>query len=54
MNGKRSTYSQVALAVKKPPTNAGDAEVWDPPLGQEDPLEEEMAACSSSPAWKIS
>ena len=24
-----------------------------PSLGQEDPLEEEMATCSSIPAWKI-
>ena len=28
-------------------------ETWVPSLGWEDPLEKEMAACSSSLAWKI-
>ena len=35
--------------VKTPPANAGDAES----LGQEDPLEKEMATHSSILAWKI-
>ena len=45
--------SQVALMVKNPPANAGDIRdvVW--PLGQEDPLEEGMAAHSSTRAWRI-
>ena len=28
-------------------------EMWLPSLGQEDPLEKEMATHSSSPAWKV-
>ena len=45
--------SQVALMVKNLPANAGDIRdvVW--PLGQEDPLEEGMAAHSSTLAWRI-
>ena len=39
--------SQVALVVKNLPANAGD-------LGQEDPLEMEMATHSSILAWRIS
>ena len=35
--------------VKNPPANTGDAR----PLGQEEPLEREMAARSSILAWKI-
>ena len=35
--------------VKNPPAKAGDADS----LGQEDPLEEEMAIHSSILAWKI-
>ena len=35
--------------VKTPPANAGDAES----LGQEDPLEKEMATHSSILAWEI-
>ena len=41
-------------AVKESSCNTGDAQetqVWF--LGQEDPLEKEMAAHSSMPAWKI-
>ena len=43
----------MALVVKNLPTNAEDAgdTVWS--LGQEDPLEKEMAAHSSILAWKI-
>ena len=45
--------SQVVLLVKNLPANAGDTgtQVWF--LGQEDPLEEEMAPHSSILAWKI-
>ena len=35
---------------KKPPASAG---VWVRSLGQEDPLEEEMATSSSILAWKL-
>ena len=37
-------------AVRNPPAKAGDA-VWS--LGQEDPLEKEMATHSSTLAWEI-
>ena len=36
--------------VKNPPANQ---EVWVQSLGQEDPLEKEMAAHSVIPAWEI-
>ena len=45
----RTTFISVfagGSVVKNPPANAGDA-------GQEDPLEEEMANCSSVLAWEI-
>ena len=48
----RSGASQVAL-VKNPPANADTQETWVPSLGQEDPLEEEMATHSNILAWKI-
>ena len=35
--------------VNNLPANAGDIEMWVPSLGQEDPLEEEMATHSSIP-----
>ena len=38
---------------KNPPPNAGDAETQVRFLGQEDPLEEEMASHPSILAWKI-
>ena len=38
---------------KKLPAGAGDARVWVRSLGQEDPLEEEMATHSSILAGKI-
>ena len=41
--------SQVALAIKNPPANAGDIRV----AGQEDPLEEGMATHSIILAWRI-
>ena len=37
--------------VENPPVNAGDA--WVPSLGQEDPLESEMATYSSILAWEF-
>ena len=43
--------SQVVLVVKNLPANAGDRA--DPSLGQEDPLEKEMATHSSILAWRI-
>ena len=39
------------LMVKNPPVSAGEA--WVPFLGQEDPLEKEMATHSSILAWEI-
>ena len=45
---------QVALVVKNLPANAGDVrDVWVCSLGQEDPLEKEMATHSSILAWRI-
>ena len=38
--------------VKNPPANARDQETVSTP-GWEDPLEKEMATCSSSFAWEI-
>ena len=43
--------SQVALAVKNPPTNAGEVRVHS--LGCEDPLEDSMATHSSILVWEI-
>ena len=37
--------------VKKPPVNVGDMGLN--PVGQEDPLEKEMATQSSIIAWKV-
>ena len=45
--------SQVALVVKNPPVNAGDIRDEARSLGQKDPLEEDMATCSSIFAWRI-
>ena len=45
--------SQVALLVKNPPANAADIRDTVPSLGQEDPLEKEMATYSNILAWKI-
>ena len=40
--------------VKNPPANTGDTqETWVQSLGQEDPLEEEVATHSSILAWEI-
>ena len=46
-------YLKVVLVVKNPPANAGDIRVWVWSLGQEDPLEEDMATHSSIIAWRI-
>ena len=56
-----ASATQVALVVKNPPANAGDArdgsckrqETWVRSLSQEDPLEEGMATHSSILAWRI-
>ena len=45
--------SQVALAVRTCPPVQEMSETWVRSLGQEDPLEEGMAAHSSIPAWRI-
>ena len=45
--------SQVALVVKNSPLNAGEVRDVDSSLGQEDPLEEEMANHSSILACRI-
>ena len=47
------TVSQVVLVVKKPPAIAGDLRDTGSILGQEDPLEKEMATHSSILAWRI-
>ena len=39
--------------VKNPPANAGDAEMGVRSLGQEDPLEKEMATHFRILAWRI-
>ena len=38
---------------KNPPAMQETQEMWIPSLGQEDPLEEEMAVHSSITAWEI-
>ena len=45
--------SQVALMLKNPPANAGDARDTGSSPGQEDSLEEGMATHSSILAWRI-
>ena len=45
--------SQVALVVKNSPANAGDTRDLGSILGQEDPLEKEMATSFSILAWRI-
>ena len=42
-------YAGISQVVKNPPANAGDER----DLGQEDPLEKEMATHSSILAWEI-
>ena len=43
----------MALVVKNPSANAGDARDQRSSLSQEDPLEKEMATHSSILAWEI-
>ena len=43
----------MAQIVKNPPAVQETQETWVPSLGQEDPLEEEMATHSSILAWRI-
>ena len=43
----------MALVMKNPPANAGDIRDTVRSLGQEDPLEKEMATHSSILAWGI-
>ena len=45
--------SQVALVVKNPPANAGDAETRVQSLGWEDPLEKQLATHFSILTWGI-
>ena len=45
--------SQEKLVVKNPPANAGDVRDLGSILGEEDPLEEGTATCSSILAWRI-
>ena len=42
----------MAQLVKNSPANSGDARDLGSIMGQEDPLEEEMAVHSSIPTWK--
>ena len=44
--------SYMALVVKNPLAMKEPQETWVQSLGREDPLEEEMATCSSNLAWK--
>ena len=46
-------FPGVALVVKNPSANAGDARDMGSILGQEAPLEEEMATRSRILAWRI-
>ena len=49
-----SKFSEInGSVIKKLPADAGVQETQVPSLGQEDPLEEEMATYSSILAWKI-
>ena len=45
--------SQVAQWVKNLPAVQKTQEMQVQPLGQEDPLEKEMATCSSILAWRV-
>ena len=50
---KWSWASQVALVIKNPPAMQEMQETRVQSLGQEDPLEQEVAAHSGNLAWKI-
>ena len=45
--------SLMALQIKNLPAVQETQEMWVRPLGREDPLEKEMATCSSILAWRI-
>ena len=45
--------SQVALVVKTSPVDGGVVKIQVQPLGQDDPLEKEMATHCSILAWRI-
>ena len=47
------TWGPPCSVVKNPPAMQEPQELQVQPLGQEDPLDEEMATHSSIPAWKI-
>ena len=47
------SFSKMALAVKNLPAMQETQKTWVRSLGQEDPLEEEMATHSSILAWRI-
>ena len=47
------TGSPVGLIIKNPPATQEKQEIWVQSLGQEDPLEEEMANHSSTLTWRI-
>ena len=49
---RMSRVSQVVLAIKCLPANAGDTETQAPSLGQEDPLVKGMDTHSSILAWR--
>ena len=53
MPSKYQVVFSDGAVVKNPPANAGDARDTVPSLGQEDPLEEEMATFCSIFAWKM-
>ena len=50
---ERTRASQAALVGETLPASAGDADTRAPSLGQEEPLEEEVTAHCSVPAWEI-
>ena len=54
-SGNASTLFRSLMAqwVKNLPAIQETQETWVPSLGQEDPLEEEMATHSSSLAWEV-
>ena len=53
MKNTKNRASQVAQWVKNLPAMQETQDMWIQSLGQEDPLEEEMAIHSSILAWKI-
>ena len=53
MSAPYAWASQAALVLKNPPASAGAARDAGPSPGREEPLEEGMAAHSSTPAWRI-